>query len=104
MHPENSAKVYQQKRAKFLPVLSTCFAVFVFVLAFHVFSDTEHAWIFGLALVATLIAIFIQMKVNTCPKCGAAQFKYRNFNGKLVRSQYWDINPNECPLCKERLK
>ncbi|MBE0357321.1 hypothetical protein PPHE_b0611 [Pseudoalteromonas phenolica O-BC30] len=104
MKVESSAKIYQQKRVKFLPVLKTCTAVFIFVLVFHFVSDTEHIWMFGLAFISVVVAIFVQMFLNTCPKCGAAQFKYLNFNGKLVRSQSWDLNPCECPLCKEKLK
>lgn len=101
---ETSAEIYQKKRAKFVPIIRVCFCIFAFVVIFHFFSDVEHVWMFGLAFSAVAVAIYNQMKVNTCPKCGAAQFVYFKLKSKLVRSQYWDLNPTKCPLCNEQLK
>ncbi|KAF7786486.1 hypothetical protein PRUB_a1068 [Pseudoalteromonas rubra] len=104
MKVESAAEIYQRKRTKFLPVLKACIVVFMCVVVFFFVTEKESVWMFVLASISTAIGIIIQMTLNTCPKCGAAQFKYLKFNGKLVRSQRWDLNPIECPLCGEKLK
>ena len=104
MSQKDNAKIYQQKRAKFVLIIKTCFALFVILALFGIVIDTNSFWYFCLCALSVVLAIYVQLTLNTCPKYGTSQFRYIENKGKLIRRELWDLDPSQCQICKERLK
>jgi hypothetical protein len=96
-------KEYQRKRAIFIKVIPMCFVVFFIAVVTSFFTD-DLEWLRGiLAAASILLAITVQLAMNTCPNCNRSQFRVIKTKGKIIRTASWELNPMSCPWCDEKL-